>query len=221
MNRVFGIETEYGITVDGVDNVDVVSESIELVRRYTEHGTLMKWDYSLEDPHQDARGVPRRRTFAGHGRVVLLRDRQEPAAELRGDQERPRFEQRGAFLQRSRAPRVFDPRMHTPARAGGAGQGGRAHPGGVRAPPQQEAAAGARGAALQEQHGLRRAQLRLPRQFPDEPPRALGPGRQRHPALSSSRARSSPGPARWAWRRRASPARRACTRFRNGRISSA
>ena len=56
MNRVFGIETEYGITVDGVDNVDVVSESIELVRRYTEHGTLMKWDYSLEDPHQDARG---------------------------------------------------------------------------------------------------------------------------------------------------------------------
>ncbi len=56
MNRVFGIETEYGITVDGVDNVDVVSESIELVRRYTEHGTLMKWDYTLEDPHQDARG---------------------------------------------------------------------------------------------------------------------------------------------------------------------
>ena len=56
MKRVFGIETEFGITVDGVENVDVVSESIELVRRYTEHGTLMKWDYSLEDPHQDARG---------------------------------------------------------------------------------------------------------------------------------------------------------------------
>lgn len=56
MKRVFGIETEYGITVDGVDNVDVVSESIELVRRYTEYGNLMKWDYRLEDPHQDARG---------------------------------------------------------------------------------------------------------------------------------------------------------------------
>ncbi len=54
MKRVFGIETEFGITVDGVENVDVVSESIELVRRYTEHGNLMKWDYSLEDPHQDA-----------------------------------------------------------------------------------------------------------------------------------------------------------------------
>jgi Pup amidohydrolase len=56
MNRVFGIETEYGITIDGVESVDVVHESIEIVRRYTEYGALMKWDYSLEDPHQDARG---------------------------------------------------------------------------------------------------------------------------------------------------------------------
>lgn len=56
MNRVFGIETEYGITVDGVENVDVVHESIEIVRSYTEHGASMKWDYQLEDPHQDARG---------------------------------------------------------------------------------------------------------------------------------------------------------------------
>jgi len=56
MKRVFGIETEYGITVDGMDDVDVVKESIELVRCYTEHGALMKWDYGLEDPHQDARG---------------------------------------------------------------------------------------------------------------------------------------------------------------------
>jgi proteasome accessory factor PafA2 len=56
MRRVFGIETEYGITIDGVDELDVVKESIEIVRCYTEHGALMKWDYSLEDPHQDARG---------------------------------------------------------------------------------------------------------------------------------------------------------------------
>src|SRR5260221_10382774 len=56
MKRVFGIETEYGITVNGVENVDVVAESIELVRCYTEHGALMKWDYELEDPHLDARG---------------------------------------------------------------------------------------------------------------------------------------------------------------------
>ena len=56
MKRVFGIETEYGITVNGVDTVDVVAESIELVRCYTEHGALLKWDYDLEDPHMDARG---------------------------------------------------------------------------------------------------------------------------------------------------------------------
>ena len=36
--------------------MDVVAESIELVRRYTDHGALMKWDYDLEDPHLDARG---------------------------------------------------------------------------------------------------------------------------------------------------------------------
>jgi proteasome accessory factor A len=56
MRRVFGLETEYGITVDGMETVDVVAESIELVRGYTEHGALMKWDYDLEDPHRDARG---------------------------------------------------------------------------------------------------------------------------------------------------------------------
>src|SRR5439155_4794461 len=27
-----------------------------LVRHYTDHGALMKWDYDLEDPHLDARG---------------------------------------------------------------------------------------------------------------------------------------------------------------------
>src|SRR6266850_1558340 len=56
MNRVFGLETEYGITVNGAETVDVVAESIELVRRYTDHGAHMKWDYDLEDPHLDARG---------------------------------------------------------------------------------------------------------------------------------------------------------------------
>jgi len=56
MKRVFGIETEYGITIQGAASVDVVAESIELVRSYTEHGAHMKWDYRLEDPHRDARG---------------------------------------------------------------------------------------------------------------------------------------------------------------------
>lgn len=56
MKRVAGIETEYGITIQGAESLDVVAESIELVRSYTEHGAHMKWDYALEDPHRDARG---------------------------------------------------------------------------------------------------------------------------------------------------------------------
>jgi proteasome accessory factor A len=61
MQRTLGIETEYGITVDGPDTVDVVAESINLVRSYTQieppaRDSALKWDYNLEDPHQDVRG---------------------------------------------------------------------------------------------------------------------------------------------------------------------
>lgn len=56
MKRVFGLETEYGITVDGMVDLDVVRESIAIVRSYTDHGAHMKWDYTQEDPHNDARG---------------------------------------------------------------------------------------------------------------------------------------------------------------------
>ena len=52
----FGLETEYGITVDGEEEVDVVAESIALVRSATEHGVWMRWDYAAEDPHADMRG---------------------------------------------------------------------------------------------------------------------------------------------------------------------
>jgi proteasome accessory factor A len=61
MHRTLGLETEYGITVDGVDSVDVVAESIALVRSYTQveppaQDSALKWDYNLEDPHLDLRG---------------------------------------------------------------------------------------------------------------------------------------------------------------------
>ena len=61
MHRTLGIETEYGITVDGAESVDVVAESIALVRSYTQveppaQDSALKWDYNLEDPHQDVRG---------------------------------------------------------------------------------------------------------------------------------------------------------------------
>jgi proteasome accessory factor A len=52
----FGLETEFGISRDGTDDVDVVAESIALVRSATEPGVWMCWDYGSEDPHADMRG---------------------------------------------------------------------------------------------------------------------------------------------------------------------
>ena len=34
MQRLFGIETEYGITIDGAEEIDTVAESIELIKNY-------------------------------------------------------------------------------------------------------------------------------------------------------------------------------------------
>lgn len=62
--RLFGIETEYGITREDQEVVDPVEESMALVRAHLP--TLSKvegpasfertWDYAGEDPHEDARG---------------------------------------------------------------------------------------------------------------------------------------------------------------------
>jgi proteasome accessory factor A len=52
----FGTETEIGITRARPEDLDVVAESIALVRSATAPGVRMRWDYSCEDPHCDARG---------------------------------------------------------------------------------------------------------------------------------------------------------------------
>lgn len=54
--RLFGIETEYGITRDDLDTLDPVVESMELVRAHLTASFERRWDYAGEDPHQDARG---------------------------------------------------------------------------------------------------------------------------------------------------------------------
>jgi proteasome accessory factor PafA2 len=53
---LFGIETEIGIARDSAEDLDVVAESIALVRSVVEPGVLMRWDYGSEDPHADMRG---------------------------------------------------------------------------------------------------------------------------------------------------------------------
>jgi proteasome accessory factor PafA2 len=103
MKRVFGLETEYGITVSGPENVDVVAESIELVRRYTENGALMKWDYELEDPHLDARGFRARE---------LLQDTDE-SAYYEIDKNRPlSFEEIKSDLVLSNGARFYNDHAH-------------------------------------------------------------------------------------------------------------
>jgi proteasome accessory factor A len=103
MQRVFGIETEYGITINGAETLDVVAESIELVRSYTEHGALMKWDYSLEDPHRDARGFRA---------AELLQDTDE-SAYFEIDRSRPlSFEEIKSDLVLSNGARFYNDHAH-------------------------------------------------------------------------------------------------------------
>jgi len=103
MKRVFGLETEYGITLAGAESVDVVAESIELVRRYTEHGAHMKWDYQLEDPHLDARGFRARE---------LMQDADE-SAYYEIDKNRPlSFEEIKSDLVLSNGARFYNDHAH-------------------------------------------------------------------------------------------------------------
>ncbi|MDX1951669.1 MAG: proteasome accessory factor PafA2 family protein [Verrucomicrobiota bacterium] len=50
------METEIGISRDSEEEIDVVAESIALVRSSVEPGIWMRWDYGSEDPHADMRG---------------------------------------------------------------------------------------------------------------------------------------------------------------------
>jgi proteasome accessory factor PafA2 len=56
MDILFGLETEIGITRVDPGDLDVVAESISLVRSAQTPGVRMRWDYRFEDPHVDMRG---------------------------------------------------------------------------------------------------------------------------------------------------------------------
>src|SRR5438270_7005430 len=104
MTRVFGLETEYGITIAAAEVVDVVAESIEVVRHYTDHGSHMKWDYDLEDPHRDARGFRAK---------TLLQDTDE-SAYYEIDKNRPlSFEEIKSDLVLSNGERFYNDHAHT------------------------------------------------------------------------------------------------------------
>ncbi len=56
MQIQFGLETEYGITRERPEGIDVVEEAIAVVRSAHAPGIRDRWDYQREDPYQDARG---------------------------------------------------------------------------------------------------------------------------------------------------------------------
>lgn len=55
MDRLLGIETEYGVLIDGVDITDLVDEARAIVQSSDEL-CAQPWDYRDEDPLRDARG---------------------------------------------------------------------------------------------------------------------------------------------------------------------
>lgn len=76
-----GLETEFGITRDTEpgEELDVVAESIAVVRAAACGGARMCWDYRCEDPHQDTRGF----------RVDALRQDTDESGYLEQDAQRP------------------------------------------------------------------------------------------------------------------------------------
>lgn len=76
--RLFGIETEYGITREDIDGIDPVVESMELVRAHVDGEFEQHWDYEGEDPHEDQRGF----------RVSCLQQDQEEELFARQDVQR-------------------------------------------------------------------------------------------------------------------------------------
>jgi proteasome accessory factor PafA2 len=79
MDIQFGLETEIGITRERAEGIDVVAESIALVRSAMVPGVRSCWDYGREDPHRDARGF----------RVAQLRQDTDEANYFAQDASRP------------------------------------------------------------------------------------------------------------------------------------
>ena len=88
MERIYGLETEYGITVDGVEKLDVVEESMQLIRCYLQGEFVPLWDYELENPRKDARGFEVKELLNDKDETVHLqkdRKRKIPFKELKSD----------------------------------------------------------------------------------------------------------------------------------------
>ncbi len=69
VHRVMGIETEYGISVPGLPNLNPMVTSSQIVNAYAQHAihgskARAHWDYDVESPLRDARGFDMSRADA-------------------------------------------------------------------------------------------------------------------------------------------------------------
>ena len=88
MTRLLGLETEYGIQVDGVERMDVVVESMQLIRCYQERDFVARWDYERENPRRDVRGFEVDELLNDKDEAIHLqqdRRRKIPLRELKSD----------------------------------------------------------------------------------------------------------------------------------------
>ena len=79
MERLCGLETEYGIQVGEGEAMDVVVESMELIRCYVRQDFVALWNYALENPRLDMRGFE----------VSALRNDKDETVHLQKDRQRP------------------------------------------------------------------------------------------------------------------------------------
>ena len=87
--RIYGLETEYGIQVDEIDGgLDVVVESMELIRCFLQRDFVARWDYRLENARRDMRGFEVDELLNDTDETVHLqkdRERKIPLSELKSD----------------------------------------------------------------------------------------------------------------------------------------
>ena len=197
IQKVLGIETEYGIVVRGGESNPIAASSV-LINAYVQDlaraarppapprsaGTSR-----TSQPGNDARGFSADGHDAARGR--------DPPRQRGAHQRRP-------LLRRPRPPRAVHARVRRPAVDRRVRPGRRADPAAVDGRGRRDPAAGPGDRRLQEQLATQGQQLRLPRELPDGPAGAVRPDRHPRHCRTSSPARSSPAPARSAPRRRAS-----------------
>ncbi|HET6371283.1 MAG TPA: proteasome accessory factor PafA2 family protein, partial [Nitrospiria bacterium] len=102
MHRLFGIETEYGITREDLETIDPVVESMELVRAHN-RPYRSDWDYGAEDPKRDARGF----------RAKTLQQEKEEEEFERLDRRRPfSFQEMKSDLMLGNGARFYNDHTH-------------------------------------------------------------------------------------------------------------